>query len=134
MTEFYCAECGIPFLIPERLWQWRDGVRRNGGADIFCPNGHAFRYCSIKADKETPREKELLAEIMQLRHQLDQAEARARDDRPAPTPRADADVPEPTMSDPQARFKCEHCGKEYRIEGPYITHMRREHSVTVPRD
>ena len=77
MRAFHCVKCGIPFAAPEGLIT--DRTRAADAEDdesdaIYCPSGHPnwFQWNKPKPDQRTEEAKRRL---LQLTHEIEQAEA-----------------------------------------------------------
>lgn len=139
LEQFNCWECGILFAVPSR-WA-RDRFKNEG--TIKCPNGHD--YGCVWKDEEDAKELEaenerLRREIMQVRHDADQAEARLRDERPNAKESTELpDVSEPhelaarPKVDASGCLLCPDCGKTYRSTQWLGWHLKRKHAYTEER-
>lgn len=87
MQPMVCSTCGTVYYIPQALFE----IRAADEDEIFCPNGHRGVYgkpeespaAAEPAPKKTPSPQEVEAlrkRLIEL-HELEQAEARNKDER-----------------------------------------------------
>jgi hypothetical protein len=151
LERLTCATCGVVYAVPDYLCR----RRANDDEPIHCPSGHENFYKSdreIEAEEslkkerdkaraerdEARREQQALKErIIQLRGELDQAEARAID-KPkmvkveavkVETPAEPVSETAPNFRHGKGHFVCPACEKEYRLAGSFRNHMRDVHKI-----
>lgn len=136
LEVFSCWDCGITFAAPQ---EW---AREKFKEDecIKCPNGHDVQCCYVDDDAKAPalleaaREENasLRRQLMQERHDHEQAEARARDARPATD--APEAVPDPAAHHPPVDesgwLLCPQCGRRYRTTPRLRTHLETKHEYS----
>jgi hypothetical protein len=151
LERLTCATCGVVYGVPDYLRR----RRANEDEPVHCPSGHENFYKSDKEiedeeslkkerDKaraerdEARREQQALKErIIQLRGQLDQAEAYAADGRPVPPQSC------PPLAGPSSNVEdipiatiegrcicCPHCDKKYHARGSFMSHLTRVHRLS----
>ena len=139
MEQFHCWECGVLFAVPS---YWAREKFKND-EHIHCPNGHEF-HCVWKDREDAKELKEendrLRRELMQAKHDHDQAEARLRDERTNGSKSeplvevADGAAPPAYAGEvtrlkpaPGGRVFCPHCDNTYKSIGSLRTHLRDVH-------
>ncbi len=131
-----CPVCGVVYGLPERL----DRNRRDDGDTFYCPNGHELVYPEKEESERTKAElqaeiKRLQGELIQVRHECEQAEARASDvakvlpEGQAPEAadlgaegRRSVEIA-PVAGAEGERYTCPHCQKVYKYKGFFRRHL-----------
>lgn len=130
MEVFECWECGIPFAVPSH-WA-RERFKQDDDGEITCPNGHKFRCVwrsETTAEKLKEENEELRRELLQEKHNAEQAEGRRAEGKTIIEP-----VLEPEPQPDDGRIHCPKCAKSYKPGckwwGWMRRHLMREHKLS----
>ncbi len=126
MQWMACPTCAVQYAIPVILEQ----MRADDGEPYYCPNGHEILIEERENATDLAEERDRLKqENIQLRHSLDQTQAKLRDQRTASTESKHADDPDTTIKPntqvtEDAVLPCPYCDRKLKNRRG-LTHRRR---------